>query len=100
MRLHCLKRTRNSRALALLSIAAAAASFIAAQNLGTPPQMSLDSSDIYSAFKLPLRDWAGSPASIYAADLQVATRARKLRITNQSPLDAWTAAGSLLAASS
>src|SRR5579884_1972518 len=68
-----------------------------AQNLGAPPPLIADASDIYSAFALPVNDVPGTPVSDAAAQLQMGARAQKLGLTTHSAIDAWLGAKALLA---
>ncbi len=67
-----------------------------AQNFGSPPQLSLDAANIYTAFAVALEDQPGSVTAVAAAQLQMGMRARSLAIGNRSATDAWTAAQTLL----
>jgi parallel beta-helix repeat protein len=77
-------------------IAAAQRVALEQQNQGTAPQPSLDASDIYNAYQVPLNDLPGGIATDAASKLQVGERARTLGLTGLSPLEAWKAAPVLL----
>ncbi|MDQ1474221.1 MAG: hypothetical protein QOJ99_5701 [Bryobacterales bacterium] len=60
------------------------------QNLGTAPPISIDWTDLYSAYRLPpLRDRASDPLERTALMLKVVKRANSLNLTNRSATDAW-----------
>jgi parallel beta-helix repeat protein len=86
----------NTRAIVISCMILAAGVSAPAQNLGAPPPLMADASDIYRSLRLPINDVAGTPVSDAAGKLQVGIRARKLGLTTQSALDAWTGASALL----
>jgi parallel beta-helix repeat protein len=86
----------NTRAIVISCMILAAGVSAPAQNLGAPPPLMADASDIYQSLHLPIKDVAGTPVSDAAGKLQVGIRARKLGLTTQSALDAWTGASALL----
>lgn len=70
-----------------------------AQNLGSAPQLRLNGSDLYSSFRLSVRDNPANPAWVAAMELQVGERARKLGLTKSSALRAREDAQKLLVSS-
>src|SRR5579871_5210188 len=73
------------------------ADYSAAQNLGNPPEFSLNPTDLAAAFRLPsFKDTSTGPLAGVVPGLQVGMRAQALGLTGQSPVDAWMAAQILL----
>jgi hypothetical protein len=67
------------------------------QDLGRPPASSLNSTDLYAAFRLPaLRDRPGDPLKQSAVDLKVVMRAKSLYLTSHSAVEAWDRAQSMV----
>ena len=83
-------------ALSAIAILLTGASVVA-QNLGAPPPLIADASDIYTVFGFPINDVPGTPVSDAAAALQMGSRARKLGLTTRSAVDAWLKSQTLLA---
>jgi hypothetical protein len=86
----------NTRAIVLLCTLLAADISAPAQNLGAPPPLMADASDIYQSLHLPVNDVPGTPVSNAAGQLQMGIRAKKLGVTTQSAIDTWTGASALL----
>lgn len=67
------------------------------QNLGTPPALTVDATNLYTAFSLPpLRDTQQGGLAGVLSSTQVGSRATTLGLNGQSALNAWSAAGGLL----
>jgi parallel beta-helix repeat protein len=84
------------RAILTLCAILTTAPLLSAQNLGAPPALMADASDIYRSLHVPINDVPGTPVSDAAAQLQMGIRAKKLGLTTQSAVDAWTGASALL----
>ena len=68
-----------------------------AQNLGSAPSLSIEATDVYTAFRLPpLKDTSAGGLISVLSSTQVGERATVLALNGQSPVDAWQAAQSLL----
>ncbi len=67
------------------------------QSLGTPPPLTVQATDLYTAFRLPpLRDTPAGGLAVALSSTQVGRRAATLALNGQSATDAWSAAGPLL----
>src|SRR4051794_7085534 len=83
------KLFRSILVLAGIALATAVGTPAQTQNLGLPPTLGLNRSDLCSAFHVSVPDAVGSPAGDAATQLQVGVRARRLGLSLASAVTAW-----------